>query len=128
MGKELDSCSAVAWADLTLLYYTYLQSFGLEELISLGVVLCFSNLCHRGDGTRGYGSGAGSRHCHHPVPPWPAANLTDITVVSQNPKDIQHKTALARFKQQLPVSPLFSFSFTMSIQQMRKKVHRYICN
>lgn len=85
-----------------------LQSFGLEDVVTLGVVLCFSNLCHKGGGSSGAGSRGGSNYCH-PVPPWPTASLTDVTVVSQNPKDSKHKEALARFKKHLPVSFLCRF-------------------
>ena len=80
--------------------YVLLQSFGLEDLVSLGEILSFSNLSYRGVGR----SGSGSSSHHHSVAPWPTANLTDLTVVSQNPKDMRHKKALAKLKQQLPVS------------------------
>ncbi len=57
--------------------------------MTVGAVLSLSNLYYWGTG---------------PGHPWPTAHLGDLTTVSQNPKETHLKTALTKFKDQLPVS------------------------
>lgn len=65
------------------------QWYGLEEVVSVGVVLALANLSYRGTS---------------PSHPWPTATLSDHTVVSQNPREKHLKQALDNFLKQLPVS------------------------
>ena len=67
----------------------YLQMYGLEDVMVVGVVLSLSNLSYRGIGA---------------TPPWPTAALTDLTVVSSNPREKHLMAAVASLQSQLPVS------------------------
>lgn len=67
----------------------YLQWYGLEEVVSVGVVLALSNLSYRGSS---------------PSHPWPTAALNDHAVVSHNPREKHLKLALDDLQKQLPVS------------------------
>lgn len=92
----------------------FLQIYGLEDVMVVGVVLALSNLSYRGIGA---------------TPPWPTAALNDLTVIGSNPREKHLVAAVARLQSQLPVSGIYVRNTKRDkvLDMILRAYHRHVC-